>query len=1448
MQCNSNPPLLGNSVALLLNPDETAITYSNGESKPVSDTRDVSGNSTIYENSFEAEPATQSPAPKLEFLEQADNGYSKIADTKKSIDKHTTSAQSSQSANPYLYIQHRTRPNAPFDPLQVHNEKVNNNSRVVSEGTICGIRYTVQEGSIPTISVDGNADDFPTPFELYRIMEPLGKQFGAVKIDFSHCENSPFKSFNLDTENFWFKPRKQHTNSYNTELQKRLKLHHDLYSFHKGKKDSKGNPTLGKIPSIDKRTLDLHRLRSCVQLRGGFDTVCQKKLWAQIGRELGYSGRIMSSLSTSLRSAYLKVFSEFDSYEKQQKLTTNIQLGPTPLDQKSFYGHIKRSSEEVDEASIASHQVGPPTKIPRIEEQYNNEFGGSGKEYFRMRDVLDAKGFSTRFGSVTETKTGLTTPNELTLPDYNFSLWNKHVEVYDKSLYEWKNSPIYNLRQYHEKAQRHREIVHSTIKESFPELSYTGNELSLDDFEKLYRTIVKEKTLSFDVDTGIDLPTTTHGSSFSSSKKTRSTETKRDAQNWNLNTINFSGKSLLQYQDLDYGNLTCSKIDVGMMLSTSGWALEDEFLPSLDLSLLGSSKVWYFVPPQHRASLEELFTNARKRTTQISADQFETDFTESDFFQSFHETNFLDQHKTSRTRTNNHVLLQNIFQREKRFYTPNDFQPSASELLASNIRCFRAVQEPNTFIMKFPQVYSTSINSGFQISEKSLFAPKEWVNHIADAESWRAENQRLPCILPFQLFVNIAENSDDNDLLNIVSPLLLSLIQDELKGRALIPNDMTRVPNKFDPISDVDLSPCGASKIVIANDSDCVSVSIKQYLELRPMLSDFKNLKIELHEYYPDSYLSDLASKVGGKKLHDQVPAVGNPESSLLECVQSLISERQSDSKVPFSELNKLLSKYHHEESEEYRLLRELVNECQIIISDCQSLLERTQVINFVKREHDFSFAMTAIDVPNYDVTFEELSLAYRKVTESSIKFNATDSIGRLMTKFIEFQRRAQKYLESDDLGLLESVYSAGVSLGINSIYLKIYADKITKIQWLTVYNDVFVSKEKRGSENSNAAGYSLTHMHSYLLLGIELFGDLRIDELETVANELRTVQLVMKLLQKLLTDKTHRMNATDLEELVEKAQSLCIPWGNSLKEILTSIGKTITNSRSILLPMQEKLSVNASHILPFESLIKSGKVSDSSSVLQKFDGSKKDKRLTQTEALESLEHPLYSKHMKATKTWQQDFNKVFTTGKAGLTALINSAKQCYDPTDLPASAEESTRYCFCRRGDNGNVMVQCEICTEWYHTSCINDGKWILPEDDGTVFCCQLCLHPVTNHSKYTTTFDQIQSLLIQSAKLTIVPDKTSISELFELYKLCATFSSDTREKISSLQAGNTESDAAVQAQVSQVKFYLRKIIGAGIAMPDLTTRMADFCKTSDTAKANRILDSSVKIISGLP
>jgi histone demethylase JARID1 len=94
-----------------------------------------------------------------------------------------------------------------------------------------------------------------------------------------------------------------------------------LAKFHK-----QHGSNLTRWPYVDKKPLDLYRLKKAVESRGGFEKVCKQKKWAEIGRDLGYSGKIMSSLSTSLKNSYQKWLCPYEDYLRVAKPGVHQQL------------------------------------------------------------------------------------------------------------------------------------------------------------------------------------------------------------------------------------------------------------------------------------------------------------------------------------------------------------------------------------------------------------------------------------------------------------------------------------------------------------------------------------------------------------------------------------------------------------------------------------------------------------------------------------------------------------------------------------------------------------------------------------------------------------------------------------------------------------------------------------------------------------------------------------------------------------------------------------------------------------------------------------------------------------------------------------------------------------------------------------------------------------------
>lgn len=190
------------------------------------------------------------------------------------------------------------------------------------------------KNEIPCFSLTQEQTKDPIAF-IESIME-VGKEYGAVKVKLPQNDVELFQSTNqINSDLFWFQTNKLLNNPPEDEVYMRLKFHHDLLEFHQSEElvkyedqeskrsgntsASSGSQQANKMPMIDKRPLDLYKLFQSVIIRGGFIEVINKKLWAQIGRELGYKGKIMTSLSSSLKSSYQKILYPYELYLREKQ-------------------------------------------------------------------------------------------------------------------------------------------------------------------------------------------------------------------------------------------------------------------------------------------------------------------------------------------------------------------------------------------------------------------------------------------------------------------------------------------------------------------------------------------------------------------------------------------------------------------------------------------------------------------------------------------------------------------------------------------------------------------------------------------------------------------------------------------------------------------------------------------------------------------------------------------------------------------------------------------------------------------------------------------------------------------------------------------------------------------------------------------------------------------------
>ncbi|KAH7413832.1 PLU-1-like protein-domain-containing protein [Phaeosphaeria sp. MPI-PUGE-AT-0046c] len=192
------------------------------------------------------------------------------------------------------------------------------------------------------------AEEFKDPVQYIQSIREEAQKFGIVKIIPPDNWRMPFA---LDTERFHFRTRRQELNSVEGGTRANLNYLDQLAKFHK-----QHGHSLTRFPSVDKRPLDLYKLKKAVETRGGFERVCKGKKWAEIGRDLGYSGKIMSSLSTSLKNSYQKWLHPYEEYLRVVKPGVQQMLEfehGGPFTPSPAHSPMKKSAHGTPLASVA---------------------------------------------------------------------------------------------------------------------------------------------------------------------------------------------------------------------------------------------------------------------------------------------------------------------------------------------------------------------------------------------------------------------------------------------------------------------------------------------------------------------------------------------------------------------------------------------------------------------------------------------------------------------------------------------------------------------------------------------------------------------------------------------------------------------------------------------------------------------------------------------------------------------------------------------------------------------------------------------------------------------------------------------------------------------------------------------------------------------------------------
>ncbi|XP_026741861.1 microtubule-associated protein futsch [Trichoplusia ni] len=206
---------------------------------------------------------------------------------------------------------------------------------------------------------------------------------------------------------------------------------------------------------------------------------------------------------------------------------------------------------------------------------------------------------------------------------------------------------------------------------------------------------------------------------------------------WNLKMFSQNRNNMLWYLGPVLG-MTVPTLHLAMVFSTSCWHKDPHALPWTEYMHRGKERIWYGIP-------DDQSDNFRKAVETLAP-----------------------------------TSCQN-----KSLWLPTDIAMIPPQILREhNVSLARTVQNPGEFVIVFPKAYSCSISTGYTESESVYFAPRSWVQYLAQViQETRESCEPTMFSLEELLILMCQDQKTDIEVLKIVKPTLEKIIDDELSYR-----------------------------------------------------------------------------------------------------------------------------------------------------------------------------------------------------------------------------------------------------------------------------------------------------------------------------------------------------------------------------------------------------------------------------------------------------------------------------------------------------------------------------------------------------------------------------------------------------------------------------------------------------------------------------------------
>lgn len=176
--------------------------------------------------------------------------------------------------------------------------------------------------------------------------------------------------------------------------------------------------------------------------------------------------------------------------------------------------------------------------------------------------------------------------------------------------------------------------------------------------------------------------------------------------------------------------------------------------------------------------------------------------------------------------------------------------------------------------------------------------------------------------------------------------------------------------------------------------------------------------------------------------------------------------------------------------------------------------------------------------------------------------------------------------------------------------------------------------------------------------------------------------------------------------------------------------------------------------------------------------------------------------------TWNDQVRSTFMNGRQK--SLETVIRECLNNVERITSSEGKPGiWCICRRTESG-LMIECDICHEWYHSSCLKVPRNVVRSS--TNYVCAICHNSEQKritHLSRQPKLEEITDLVNNAQPLSFKPKDYNLIE--DIHTKIQAY----RDRVQTFCRSKTQLG---MEDINMIKYYLRTLMGLEVALQDET------------------------------